>query len=113
MHKNISLGHNQLTLILIVIISKILLIAGQNKFVPLETGNSCFPTTTGDPRCSFSITSSSKNKIKTECLNNGGSVPALRVVGEFNILRIVCSASFAIDSLYYGIQVLGFLEFII
>jgi len=89
-----------------VLVTRIAPAFSQNEtFIPLEEPNSCFPTPANQPRCNFSVKASFGNKISTQCIKNVGSVPALQVIGEFEILRIVCAADYPIDSRYYGIQV--------
>jgi len=80
--------------------------AGKEIEVLLQKAGECFPNLKNrEPSCEF-LTVNSKS-IEVECVHgfNPNSEPAMRIIGEYNILKIVCSASYEVDFRYYGTQV--------
>jgi len=79
-------------------------------FGVFHEAHDCFKTLPKDssPVCQFFIYSNNtKASWNAECVSQKGNETSsvLRVTGEFRQVKIICSASYAVDFVYHGVQV--------
>jgi len=78
-------------------------------FVPFKEARECFPLSSVDPQCSFSIKRIKQvtgGPVQYKCIRDvNNTAPVLRVQGDFHRFKIQCSSHLPIDFLYYGILV--------